>query len=107
MSRPSFPALRPLSKWTPRLRALPVALVLALLLPALAPRPAAASWLDDLWAGVRLFWSEEGWGIDPSGRPAPEPPSGATAIWGETSWQIDPGGLVTPPPTPTDGPDRP
>jgi hypothetical protein len=107
MSRPVVPAHRQLSKTTPRRRALPLALALALLAPVLAPRPAAAGFLDDLWVGMRLLWAEEGAQISPGGRPAPEARGEASAIWAETSWQIDPGGLVTPPPTPTDAPDRP
>jgi hypothetical protein len=107
MSRPVLPVHSRLSKTTPRRRALPLALALALLAPVLAPRPAAAAFLDDLWAGMRLLWAEAGVQIDPGGRPAPEARGEASAIWAETSVQIDPSGLVTPPPTSTDGPDQP
>ncbi len=108
MSRSSFSGLRRLSKWTPRLRALPLALVLALLVPALAPRPAEASWLGDLWTGFRmLLWAEDGAQILPGGRPAREASDGPSAVWAEQGVQIDPLGLVTPPPTPTDAPERP
>ncbi len=106
MSRSVFPALRLLSKWTPRHRALSLALALAFLLPAFAPRPTAAGWLDDLWACLRFFGAEEGALIIPGGRPAAEPPSGAAAIWAEEGWGIDPSGLVTPPPPSTAAPDR-
>lgn len=107
MSRASFPVPRLLSKRTPRHRVLPFALALALLAPVLAPHPAAAGWLDELWAGFRLLWAEDGAQILPGGRPATEPQGRTSAIWAEEGWQIDPGSLVTPPPASTDGPERP
>ncbi|HXU33092.1 MAG TPA: hypothetical protein VN851_21200 [Thermoanaerobaculia bacterium] len=107
MSQASRSTSRLLSKWTPRHRALPIALILTLLTPVLAPRPAAAGWLDDLWVGLRLLWAEEGAGIIPGGRPAPEARGEASAVWAEEGWGIDPSGLVTPPPRPTDASYRP
>lgn len=107
MYRSVLPVLRQLSKTTPRRCALPLALALTLLAPALAPSPAAAGWLDDLWVGLRLLWAEDGTQIIPGGRPATEPVGGASAIWAAEGWQIDPSGLVTPQPPSTDAPDQP
>lgn len=107
MFRSVPPVHRRLSKATPQRRVLSFAIALTLLAPVLAPRPAAAGWLDDLWVGLRLLWAEESAGITPGGRPTIEPAGGATAIWAAEGWQIDPGGLAMPLPPPTDAPDRP